>query len=209
MKEIVERFLEERVALVACLDGVVITCSRRQFNFSHCAFDIKSKSDTVKSLWPDSIVALLVRQRTGCYLWFLDLAIPECELFGFANWIAWPPSFGIFDTGIILCRVILISFVVVHFDIILDVTSASIMIVTIAKSRWLPRIFDYFDIRVSLYVIRVPRILITSQFHLEQRPSIGYVFLLDQDRSMWILNSKKLDRLIFNLLLTFLSSDEY
>lgn len=63
-KEVVVSLLQERVAVVACLDCVVITSTRRQFDFSESEFDIETESNSVEPLRFNCVVTLLVLIRS-------------------------------------------------------------------------------------------------------------------------------------------------
>ena len=63
-EEVVVSFLQERVALVTCLNCIVVTSAWRQFNFSESAFDIETEADSVKPFRLDCFVTLFIFVRS-------------------------------------------------------------------------------------------------------------------------------------------------
>lgn len=84
LQEVVVRLLQERVAIVACLNSVVVASTWSQFNVSECALHVEPEANAVEPLWLDSSVILLVCVRPWRDEGLLHLFIPECELLGLA-----------------------------------------------------------------------------------------------------------------------------
>ena len=147
-------FLEEGIAVVTCLNSVVVAGARSELNFPLGAFDIQSKTNTIESLRLDSFIILVIAKRSWCHQRLLLLLLPKSELFRLALRKCWPPPLSIIDIRVVLICVAFFGRVVIDSDSTLDVASSSVLVVRMAKEAGFLKVHS-FKFGVSLDIVVV------------------------------------------------------
>lgn len=171
------RLLQERVAVVAGLDCVVVASAGSELDVTKGALDVKSETDSIESLGLDSIVILFVSVRPRSDNRLLDILFPQGELLCLTLRESWPPLFGFLHARIVLVGVALVGSVVIHLDITVSIASAPIVVITVAKGARLLKI-NFLELRIPLDIVDMAWILVSSKFHCEERSAFGQVFFL-------------------------------
>ena len=78
------RLLEESIAFVSGLDGIIVSGTWCQLDVSEGAFDVETEADSVKPTWFDCFIILIVGQRPGSDEGLLHFLLPQGELLGLA-----------------------------------------------------------------------------------------------------------------------------